>query len=308
MKKCAIIMNPESGKIKSIGSKKNFYDILRKYGYDAEIKYTKRPKDATEIVKNLPNDIDLVISAGGDGTLNEVVTGNMARTKKLTLANLPMGTTNDVGHMYGLNSDYIKNLELILSGTIKTVDVCYMNDEPFIYVCCLGDYIDMSYNTPRELKKKYGKIAYIMYGLKQLRNSIHTYNIKYRIDGKEYTGNYAYFFITNSSRVAGMNDIYCEDIKLNDGMFEVALVPLKNKKDMLKAFFELSRYGLKNISNVTYYQTDHFELEFLDPPKVSWCIDGEEYKTPKHILNFNVTGKMKMLLPKENINRLFKEE
>ena len=107
-------MNPESGKIKSIGSKKNVYDILRKYGYDAEIKYTKQPKDATEIVRNLPNDIDLVISAGGDGTLNEVVTGNMARTKKLTLANLPMGTTNDVGHMYGLNSDYIKNLELIL--------------------------------------------------------------------------------------------------------------------------------------------------------------------------------------------------
>ena len=166
----------------------------------------------------------------------------------------------------------------------------------------------MSYNTPRELKKKYGKIAYIIYGLKQLRNSIHTYNIKYRIEGKEYIGNYAYFFITNSSRVAGMNDIYCEDIKLNDGMFEVALVPLKNKKDMLKAFFELSRYGLKNISNVTYYQTDNFELEFLDPPKVSWCIDGEEYKTSKHVLNFNVTGKMKMLLPKENINRLFKEE
>ena len=104
------------------------------------------------------------------------------------------------------------------------------------------------------------------------------------------------------------NDIYCEDIKLNDGMFEVALVPLKNKKDMLKAFFELSRYGLKNISNVTYYQTDNFELEFLDPPKVSWCIDGEEYKTSKHVLNFNVTGKMEMLLPKENINRLFKEE
>ena len=239
MKKCAIIMNPESGKIKNIGSKKNFYDILRKYGYDAEIKYTRKAKDATEIVKNLPNDIDLVISAGGDGTLNEVVTGNMAREKTLTLANLPMGTTNDVGHMYGLSKDYIKNLELILSGTTKKVDVCYINDRPFIYVACLGDYIDMSYNTPRELKKKYGKISYIMYGLKQLRNKINTYNIKYKIDGKEYTGNYAFFFITNSSRVAGFNDIYY-DIKLDDRMFEVAFIPLKNKKEMLRVFFQLS--------------------------------------------------------------------
>lgn len=308
MKKCIIIMNPESGKVKKIGSKKNIYDILRKYGYDAEIKYTKHQKDAVEVVKDLPNDIDLVISAGGDGTLNEVVTGNMSRTKPLTLANLPMGTTNDVGHLYGLNNNYEKNLELILSGTTKKVDVCYMDEEPFLYVCCLGDYIDMSYNTPRELKKKYGKIAYIMYGLKQLRNKINTYDIKYKVDGKEYTGNFAYIFITNTSRVAGMNDIYCDDIKLNDGMFEVALIPLKTKKDMLKAFFELSKYSLKNISNVTYYQTDNFEMEFIDPPKVSWCIDGEEYKTPKLSFKFSVAKKTKMLLPKMNIKRLFEEE
>ena len=105
-----------------------------------------------------------------------------------------------------------------------------------------------------------------------------------------------------------MNDIYCDDIKLNDGMFEVALIPLKTKKDMLKAFFELSKYSLKNISNVTYYQTDNFEMEFIDPPKVSWCIDGEEYKTPKLSFKFSVAKKMKMLLPKMNIKRLFEEE
>ena len=67
-------MNPESGKVKKLDNKKDFYDILRKHGYDAEIKYTKQKKDATKIVKELDDDIDLVISAGGDGTLNEVVT------------------------------------------------------------------------------------------------------------------------------------------------------------------------------------------------------------------------------------------
>ena len=90
MKKCAIIMNPESGKIKSIGSKKNFYDILRKYGYDAEIKYTRKAKDATEIVKNLPNDIDLVISAGGDGTLNELINAVMKMEKKPQISFIPL--------------------------------------------------------------------------------------------------------------------------------------------------------------------------------------------------------------------------
>ena len=96
MKKCVIIKNPESGKLKKLPSSDEVYDTLLKYGYNTEIKYTKKKKDATEIIKSLPDDIDLVISAGGDGTLNEVVTGNEQRKKKLTIANLPMGTTNDV--------------------------------------------------------------------------------------------------------------------------------------------------------------------------------------------------------------------
>ena len=106
MKKCIIIMNPESGKVKSLSTKNEFYDVLRKHGYDAEIRYTKGPKDATRIVEELEDDVDLVISAGGDGTLNEVVTGNLRRNKKLVLANLPMGTTNDVANMYGYTKDY----------------------------------------------------------------------------------------------------------------------------------------------------------------------------------------------------------
>ncbi|MDD5888477.1 MAG: diacylglycerol kinase family lipid kinase [bacterium] len=307
MRKCVIIMNPESGKVKNIGGKRNFYDILRKYDYDAEIKYTTKAKDATNIVKELPNDIDLVISAGGDGTLNEVVTGNLARTKKLTIANLPMGTTNDVASMYGLNSNYLNNLELLLTGKVKNVDICYVNETPFVYVACLGDYIDMAYNTPRELKKKYGKIAYIIYGLKQLRNKINSYNIKYKIDNKEYTSKASFIFITNSSRVAGVNDIYY-NIKLDDKKFEVAIADVENKKEMLKLFVKIFNMDIKDVPGITYYQTDNFELEFLDPPKTSWCIDGEELQDNSVKFNFKVDNSIKMLLPKTNIKRLFTED
>lgn len=303
MRKCIIIMNPNSGKEKKVDYK-NLYDILRKYDYDAEIKFTKASKDAIEIVKNLNDDIDLVISAGGDGTLNEVVTGNSKRKKKLTLANLPLGTTNDVGSMYGLSKNCLKSLELILTGKKKKIDICSINDTPFIYVACLGDYIDMAYSTPRELKKKYGKIAYVMYGLKQLRNSINKYDVKYKIDGKEYKGRYSFFFITNSSRVAGMNDIYY-DVKLNDNMFEVAFAEVKNKKDMFKMLVLINSKEIKDIPGITYYQTNNLEIEFLKGPKTSWCIDGEEYKSSKMKFTFKVDNNMDMLLPKESINRLF---
>lgn len=307
MKKSVMIYNPYSGRIKKKEMLQDFYDILRKYDYELEVLYTSKKKDATEIVKNLPDDIDLVISAGGDGTLNEVVSGNLKRKNRLTLANLPMGTTNDVGNMYGYTKNYLKNLELLLQGVQKKVDVCFINDTPFVYVACLGDYIDMAYNTPRRLKKKYGKMAYIMYGLKQLRNEITSYDIKYTIDNKTYEGRYSFFFITNASRVAGVDDIYY-DVKLDDKMFEVAFCHVKSKAEIMKMFLLLTNMDAKDVPGITYYQTDNLEIEFLQSPKVSWCIDGEEYKSYQKKFSFRVDKDTKMMLPKENIVKLFQKE
>lgn len=297
-------MNPESGKVKSLNSKKEFYDILRKHGYDVEIRYTKGPKDAIRIVEELDDNTDLVISAGGDGTLNEVVTGDLNRAKKLTLANLPMGTTNDVANMYGYTKNYQKNLELLLNGVRKKVDVCYVDNTPFVYVACLGDYIDMAYNTPRDLKKKYGKTAYVLYGLRQLRNKIHRYQVKYKVDGKEHEGEYSFFFITNSSRVAGVDDIYY-DVKMDDNMFEVALANPKTKPDILRMLVQVTMKDVKDVPGITYYRTNDFEIEFLDRPKTSWCLDGEEYQSPNNTFHFSVNQKVKMLIPKTNANKLF---
>ena len=120
MKKCVIIMNPESGKKKKIKTYHEFYDILRKYGYDTEIIFTKDKGDGEKIIQGLDNNIDLVISAGGDGTLNEIVTGNLKRSKTLTVAPLPMGSTNDVGNMYGLNRSVFENLEILQSSFVKS--------------------------------------------------------------------------------------------------------------------------------------------------------------------------------------------
>ena len=304
MKKCIIIMNPESGKVKSLSSKKEFYDILRKHGYDAEIRYTKAKRDATRIIEELEDDVDLVISAGGDGTLNEVVTGNLKRNKKLVLANLPMGTTNDVANMYGYTKNYQKNLELLLNGVRKKVDVCYIDETPFVYVACLGDYIDMAYNTPRDLKKKYGKTAYILYGLRQLRNKIHRYKVKYKVDGVEHEGEYSFFFITNSSRVAGVDDIYY-DVKMDDNMFEVALANPKTKADILRMLVQVTIKDVKEVPGITYYQTNNFEIEFLNKRKTSWCIDGEEYPSSSNKFTFKVEQKIKMLIPRTNAKKLF---
>ena len=306
MKKCVIIMNPESGKKKKITNYKDFYDILRKYGYETDIIFTKAKGDAKNIIQALDKDTDLVISGGGDGTLNEIVAGNLLREKKLVIAPLPLGSTNDVGNMYGLNKSVFQNLEILLQGKAKKIDVCTINETPFVYVACLGDFIDLAYATPRSLKKRYGRIAYILYGIKQLRNKIKQYDIKYKIDNKTYSGTYSFFFITNASRVAGQPDVYY-DVKLDDNMFEVAFAKINNKRDMLKMLVLASTVDVKKIPGITYHRTNNLEIEFLNSPKTSWCIDGEEYKSTDMKYEFKVKQDMKMLVPKENINKLFDE-
>ncbi len=306
MKKCIMIMNPESGKKKDKESIHKIYEKLYSYGYDVEIRYTKKRLDAKNIVSSLEDDVDLVISAGGDGTLNEVVSGNILRTNKLPLANLPLGTTNDVGSMYGLHGNIMNKLDQLMQGTMKKIDIIKINNTPFVYVACVGDYTDMAYKTPRELKKKYGRIAYIIYGLKQLRNKIHKYHIKYIVDGKEYEGVYSFIFVTNASRIAGVDGIY-HDVKLNDNKFEVALAHVENKKDMLKMLVMVNTKDLKDIPGITYYQTDNFEVEF-EGNIPHWCIDGEELKSDKKVFQFEVDKSTTMLMPKENLNKLFESE
>jgi diacylglycerol kinase family enzyme len=207
--------------------------------------------------------------------------------------------------MYGLDKNTYQNLETILQGKEKKVDICFINNTPFVYVACLGDYIDMAYATPRSLKKRYGKIAYIMYGIKQLQNKINRYKIKYKVDNKEYEGIYSFIFISNSSRIAGQPDVYY-DVKLDDNMFEVALADIKTKQEMLKMLVQVLTKDVKDIPGITYYQTNNFEIEFLTGPKTSWCIDGEEYKSSSMKYTFKVEQDMKMLVPRDNINKLFK--
>ena len=96
---------------------------------------------------------------GGDGTFNEVMDGNLKRQNRLILSHIPVGTTNDVGVMFGYGKNIKQNLKYLLNGVVKGIDVCLINNKPFVYVAGFGKFMQISYDTPRELKKKLGKIC-----------------------------------------------------------------------------------------------------------------------------------------------------
>ena len=307
MKKCVVIYNPNSGKLTNRNDVKKIYKILENYGYDTEIIYTEYRGHAKELTKKL-KDTDLLLCAGGDGTLNEVISGNIARKKPILLGHLPLGSVNDVAHMYGMSNNTIKNIVMLLNGIEKNIDVCLLNNNPFVYVACMGAFVDISYATPRKLKEKYGKLAYVLYGIKQLGQKMKFQNVKYTVDGVEYENKFSFIFITNSNRVGGMNikDIY-DDVKLDDNKFEVLMCDIKNKKDILKSIHYLKRRELNDIPGFTYFKTDNIKLEFEDVPP-SWCIDGDELTHESKVFEIKVNKDIHMLLPTKNIDMLFTKE
>lgn len=302
-KVCTIIYNPQSGKLKNKESLEDLYNIITEYNYHINVVYTKGKGDAIRIMEELAP-VDLVICAGGDGTLNECVTGNLRRHRPLLLSPLPLGTTNDVGAMLGYTKNYRENLRLLLEGERKRVDVCTINGRPFIYSACIGNYVDIAYSTPRIYKSKFGHLGYILYGFRKIFDKLRFYNIEYKIDGKTYFGSYSFVFITNTNHIAGVKNIY-DDIKLDDDKFEVVFCKMKTKKELLKALVEMKTKGIPNITDVNFYQTNNLEITFKKKFKSSWCMDGEELKTDSKNFVFQINKNMDMLIPKKNIDKLF---
>ena len=303
MKKCAVIYNPNSGRHLKYKFMSQFEKILNEYGYDVQIFYTEYKGHAIEIVKNLEH-VDLVLSIGGDGTFNESVTGNYMRKDRLICAHIPVGTTNDIGVMLGYGKNMINNLKLTLDGVTRNVDICLINGRPFIYVATIGKFADISYETPRELKKKFGYLAYISEGIKSFFNKTKLHDVTYEIDGVEYRGLFSFIIVSSANRIAGTNNFY-KDVKLDDNKFEVLLCNFAKKKDIIRSLYFLTLYDIEKVPGIHFYKTDKIKMKFADTPKKAWCIDGEMLDKNGRTYEITIDRNIQMLVPKKNIDRLF---
>lgn len=306
MKKCLVVYNPNSGKYNKEVTLPKIEKILNEYDYSVIIEKTKYKGDATSIVANIDK-CDLVVSIGGDGTFNEVMTGNFMRKDRIVLCHLPSGTTNDVGAMWGYGKNMINNLKLALNGKVKRIDICTINDKPFVYSAGFGKFMNIPYETPRELKKRIGHLAYIREGARDFFRKVKLYDITYEVDNEKYRGLFSFALITNANRVAGINNFY-KDIKLDDNKFEVLLCNITKLKDIIKTLYFFALYDASKIPGFYFYQTDNIKIKFNSPLKKPLCIDGESFDDMSGSYNIKIDHDVYVLMPKKNINSLFVEK
>ena len=303
MKKCLVVYNPNSGKYNKEVTLPKIEKILNEYDYSVIIEKTKYKGDATCIVANIDK-CDLVVSIGGDGTFNEVMTGNFMRKDRIVLCHLPSGTTNDVGAMWGYGKNMLNNLKLALNGKVKRIDICTINDKPFVYSAGFGKFMNIPYETPRELKKRIGHLAYIREGARDFFRKVKLYDITYEVDNEKYRGLFSFALITNANRVAGINNFY-KDIKLDDNKFEVLLCNITKLKDIIKTLYFFALYDASKIPGFYFYQTDNIKIKFNSPLKKPLCIDGESFDDMSGSYNIKIDHDVYVLMPSKNINNLF---
>lgn len=303
MKTCLVIHNPYSGKYIKRDFRDKFLKELSDNGYDSEFVTTDYRGHAKSLVEN--TDSDLVISIGGDGTFSEIISGNAKRANSILLSHIPLGTANDIGAMYGYGRKVINNLRLILNGDVKDVDLCTINNIPFVYVTGFGKFFDISYTTPRDMKKKYGYLAYLAKALEELKTDTPKYHISYINDGKFVETDCVFLLATNSIRVAGTNGIY-QNVSLNDGKFEVIMADVDTRKEMLSKMFALFTRKGETDPRFTFFHTDKLQVNFeRNDNNPTWCIDGDAMEEKSKSYTLETKGKVKLLLPKKNLNKLF---
>ena len=256
--------------------KRNLPDIIEAVcadGHEVTVHPTRYAQDAREMIASLPEGVyDRIICAGGDGTLDEVVSGMALRKEKLPIGYVPAGSTNDFAVSLGLPTKMKDAAAIAVGNNFFDCDSGRFNDRCFVYVAAFGLFTEVSYETPQDMKNVLGHAAYIVEGLKRLQD-IKSYKIKVTVGEKVLEKEFIYGMITNSSSVGGFKNITGKNVDLSDGRFEVTLIekpanPLEIN-NIIAAMFnrDLKAKGL--------YSFKASKVTFECDTEVPWTLDGE---------------------------------
>lgn len=277
-KKLLFVFNPHSGKAMI---KNRLLDIIQSFvneGYRVETYPTKGRADATRVINERGAEFDRIVVSGGDGTLNESISGLLNLDKKPCIGYIPTGTTNDFASNLKIPKDMKKAANIAVEGNPFDCDVGKFNDRNFLYVAAFGAFTDVAYETPQVNKNILGQLAYFFEGIKKLYN-IKSYKLKLKVNGEEISGDYIFGMASNSNYVAGMKAGSKLHAALNDGLFEILLV--KNPANIIEFQALISDLMMQNITKerFTVLKTNKASFEFEDD--VAWTLDGEYGGTVK---------------------------
>ena len=271
-KKLLFIVNPRAGRSKSRSPLFDAIAVFSQAGYLVSLHKTTAPGDAAITAAREGGDYDLVVAAGGDGTLNEVISGLMKLEHRPLLGYLPQGSTNDFAASLQISGNPVTAATAIVRNVPRLLDVGQWNERYFAYVASFGAFVKSSYSAPQAAKNALGHFAYILEGMKDL-NTLRPYKLRLTADGEVLDGEYLFGAVCNSTSIGGLMKLDPERVVLDDGKFEMLLIPMPKSAAELQ---ELLRALLNQQYDAGGLIFRHVSHVFVEPEEdLPWSLDGE---------------------------------
>ncbi len=275
MKKILFIFNAKAGHA-AIGSHLlEIIDAFNSEDTSLTVMTTRYCGHATELVRTFGPEYDVILTSGGDGTVNEIANGLIAIEKKIPVMYIPTGTTNDFASSLGLSSDITKCIKQLTSGELFVSDAGMLNDRAFMYVAAFGTPVNVTYTTPQEEKNMWGYPAYVSRFLKTLP-ALRPFHLKISTGDREIEGDYLFGFVTNSYSVSGFKGVTGKNVSLNDGLFEFTLI--RNVQNVVEFAELLSAAHTLLDEKPDEKYIERFavsELRVECDEELEWNVDGE---------------------------------
>lgn len=271
-KKMLFIYNPRAGKSQIKNKLSDILELFAADDYEITVCPTRKKGDAVELTKFRPPVYDLVVCSGGDGTLDEVVTGMMQSSFRTPIGYIPAGSTNDFGGSLKLPKNMLQAAETIILGNNFPCDIGSFNQDIFVYIAAFGLFTDVSYETDQDMKNLLGHMAYLLEGMKRL-SAIRSYHMRITCEEQTIEDDFVFGMITNSLSVGGFKHITGNNVKLDDGQFEVTLIKLpKNPIELNDLIVNLMD---RDIDTDAMYCFRTSKLMVESRETVAWTLDGE---------------------------------
>ena len=292
-KKMLFIFNPRSGKGSIKTRLMDILDIFVKGGYEVTVHPTQAYMDGFKIAKKKAGEYDLVVVSGGDGTLDEIVSGILRVGCKTPIGYIPAGSTNDFANSMHISKNMLQAATDIVEGIPHAFDVGKFNDDFFFFFAAIGLFTDVSYETNQDLKNILGHAAYILVFTQRIFN-IKSYKLKVLSEEAELEGEFIFGMISNSTSVGGFKKLTGPDVMLDDGVFEVMFIRMpRNLLDLNEIIASL--VSGNDTKMIEAFKTS--ALTVICEEEVPWTLDGEYGGEHMKVEIKNLKHSVEIMLP-----------
>ena len=272
MKKMLFVMNPCAGMRKANRHLAEMIAVFNRGGYQVDAYMTACQGDAFRVVRERAASVDVVACCGGDGTLNETVSGLLSADLQTPIGYIPAGSTNDFANSLGLSGNFGEAARRIVEGTPVPVDVGRFGHRYFTYVASFGAFTRASYAAPQNIKNALGHTAYLLDGIQEL-SQIKKVHVKIELDGEPVSDSFLFGAICNSTSVGGILTLDPKQVDMADGKFEVLLVRAPRTLGEIGECIQAVQKQKYNCKIITFRSASHIKITAsADMP---WTLDGE---------------------------------